>query len=279
MSKAVKYNATGVQSIVRLFAAATGLPATGITVAAITDLVAKYRRDFEAAVEISLTDGAIDADWTSGLFREVGNGYYSIDVPDAAFAMTAANIVTGIAGVSVWLQDTGNDYVCVGAYHPLQKVLEAVSFTTDGDLYATAADIYTVFGQANVYKWANIDSLASDHADYETDIQARITKALTVATVDINDKLRGGPYEVPFTDTSLTATINYACVLKAGVWLYEWRGADDFDYEKGRLVHRYSFLMDRADKLLEQVRRDARRLSSQTTTNTRKRNPGIGDMS
>ena len=279
MSKAVEYNATGIQSCVRLFTAATSLPATGVTVDVVTDLEAYYRREFEAAVEIPLTDVAIDDDWTEGGFRELGIGYYGIDVPDAAFAITDDDIAAGIRSVITYLVDDGNDYICIPSQHPLQRVLEAVSFTTDGGLYAVAADLYEVFGQLNIYKWANIESLDDNDEDYETNIQGRITKAITLATADINDKLRGGPYEIPFTNTSLTATVNYICILKAGIWLYEWRGADDYNFEDGRVTHRYSFLSDRADKMLEQLRRDARRLGSQTSSDTRIRVPGIGDMS
>ena len=272
MSKTVEYNATGIESVIRLYNSSTKEPAEGVTVAGAGDLAAVYRRDLADEVSISLVDGAIDDDWTEGAWKELGSGYYAIDIPDAAWVVAATATVRGVL---IRVSDTDDTYTCTAAYHPLQRVVEAVSFTTDGGLYAEAQDLYDVFGQKNVYKWANIESLAEAHADYETDIQARITKAITFATADINDKLRGGPYAIPFTTTTLTASINQACTLKAGVWLYEWRGADDYNYEDRKLTHRYSFMMDRADKVIEELRRDARRLGSQTATKTRTRAPGV----
>jgi len=249
-----------------------GTPYSGITKALNPNITGFYRRDFEDIAEFSISDVAIDDDWTEGGLIEVRKGYYSLGVPDDAYIAPTVDVPS--RGTLIGLSDTTDAYLyCLGTYDPLQRVVEAVSFTTDGDLYAAAADIYDVFGQANVYKWANIDSLATDDPLYLSTILARITTALTYATADINDKLRGGPYTIPFTDATLVANITRACVLKTGVWLYEWRGADDFDYENGKVVHRYSFLEPKADTILENVRRDAIRLDA--TSNIRA--PGVGD--
>lgn len=276
MSKAVEYNATTVQSIVRLFDLVTARPVEGVTIENHPDLVLYYKQDELGGVQVPLIDkAAVDA-WEEGGWRGLVDGYYSIDMPDAAWVPTITDRGDPVRGTFVIAHDLVQDYMCIGSYHPLQRVLESVSFSPDGGLYCTAADLYDVFGKANIYKWANMESLPESDPNYETTIQARITKAITYSTSDINDKLRGGPYAIPFTDTNLTASINYACTIKSGVWLYEWRGADDFDYEGGRLTHRYTFMMDRADTMMEQVRRDARRLGLAGNQTIRTRAPGAG---
>ena len=139
--------------------------------------------------------------------------------------------------------------------------------------------MYNIFGTENVKKWANLGSYSASNPLYETSINERITLAITHATQDVNDKLRGGPYEIPFTDATLTASVNLATTYKAGVMLYEWRGADDYNIENGRLTHRYTFLADRADKMLEQVRRAARILDSDIAEVAGLRTPGIPEVS
>jgi phage gp36-like protein len=135
--------------------------------------------------------------------------------------------------------------------------------------YATASDIYDIFGEANVKAWANMEELSTAHVDYEDTVTARITKALEYATNDIDELLRGGPYSIPFTGDAITKTIVRCCALKAGAWLYEWRRDDE------EADSRYSRMEARADKLIEQIRKDVRRLKESDQVITGTRMPGV----
>lgn len=266
MSKAVEFGAEGVESTIRLINRGTYLPVTGLTIVGTPALTGYYRRDGKETESFSLADGALDDDWVEGKFSEVAHGYYSICVPDDAF-------VAGARSVLVWVDAGGSLYEPLAGNHPLQKVLEAVTFTTSGDLYATANDIYEIFGSKNVKKWANLNELAESDPNYSTEIAARIVRALTIGTAFVNDELRPYAYDLPFDTTNLPPAINQITAMKAGVWLYEWRGAQDFDYQGGQLVHRYSFMYERIENTLNRYKNDNRRLS---TSQDYYIGPGVG---
>jgi hypothetical protein len=265
MSKAVEFGASGVQSRIRVFDAVSFLPKTGLTVAGLPALTGYYHREGATPQSFALVDDVIGA-WITGGFYEIGQGYYMLSTPDAAFA-------AGSRSTMVWVDDGTTLVFSIAAEHPLQKVLEAVSFTTTGGLYAADTDIFEIFGKTNVYKWANMNERATGHASYQTEIDAAILKALTLATAWVNDELRPYIYDLPFTDTNLTAAINQITAMKAGVWLYEWRGADDFDYVNGELVHRYSFMYKRIDTSMAKFKVDIKRLD---VTPDYYQGPGVG---
>jgi phage gp36-like protein len=93
--------------------------------------------------------------------------------------------------------------------------------------YCTRADIESLFGADNVAKWADLDS------DQDaTKITARITKAIIYAQADLDSRLMGGPYIVPFTTahaviTDLTARL-------AAIWLYKAHGTTDTTSDEGK---------------------------------------------
>ncbi len=97
-------------------------------------------------------------------------------------------------------------------------------------LYASSYDIDVIFGNSNVQKWADVNN---DQVDI--DIQRRIGWALCLATSSLDDRLRSGPYPVPFTDPYANQLID-ACARLAGVLLYESRGIVDTTAE-GEPVH------------------------------------------
>ena len=105
---------------------------------------------------------------------------------------------------------------------------------------------------------------ATTHEDYEDEIDRRMTASLAYAKEDMDDLLRGGGYDVPFVGAAITSTIKRCCALKAGAWLFEWRRDDDED-------DRYNNMEKKADRLIEQIRRDVRRFdtSLQTVKGTR----------
>jgi phage gp36-like protein len=81
--------------------------------------------------------------------------------------------------------------------------------------YATQSDIENIFGTTNVQLWSQLspDSSAVD--------ANRITAALAYAEAYVEDRFRGGRYQVPFSGTSVILTSWVAKI--AGVWLYESR--------------------------------------------------------
>lgn len=74
-----------------------------------------YRRDGAAVVSITeVTLAALTTAWASGGFKEVANGRYRLDVPDAAFAtgvdqVTIGGTVTGMIVLPLTVQLTGFD--------------------------------------------------------------------------------------------------------------------------------------------------------------------------
>ena len=112
--------------------------------------------------------------------------------------------------------------------------------------YCTRSDLEALFGKANVVKWADLDN---DH-DSEA-IEARIDKAIEVASARIDDRLRSGPYSLPITGDPPTL-VNLAAQL-AGVWLYESRGVQDFSPDTGYPVHRLRWHTEQAEKTLREI--------------------------
>lgn len=137
------------------------------------------------------------------------------------------------------------------------------------DTFATADDLYDIFGKANVWEWANMLELdpVTEAAEYTSDCERRIQLSLVYATTDIIELLRGGPYEMPFTAATITPTIVRCCAMKAGCWLFEWRRSENED--------RYSKMEERADKLIEQIRKDVRRFESSNSVIKGTRAPEI----
>lgn len=86
--------------------------------------------------------------------------------------------------------------------------------------YSTRSDVEEIFGKTNIKKWADMDN-----DDVTTDIEARITAAILYADAEINDRLRGGPYTLPFT--SVPTTIIRLSATMAAVWLHDLRGNED----------------------------------------------------
>lgn len=114
--------------------------------------------------------------------------------------------------------------------------------------YAGRSDVEDIFGVNNVKKWADIDG-----DGVAATITARITRALEFANGHIDDRLRSGPYAVPFSTPYPVSLIDAAAKI-AGVWLYEGRGITDFDSETGRSQHRLHWHKRSVDKWLHDLK-------------------------
>lgn len=128
-----------------------------------------------------------------------------------------------------------------------------------GSAYCDRTDIETIYGVSNVQKWADLDN-DGDAAK----ITARIIAMIGYASEEIDDRLRDGPYEVPFS--SALTTITYLSGLLAGALLYEARGVQDFESETGTPYHRLQWHRNRVDQVLNQILNGQRKLNATKRT-------------
>ena len=115
--------------------------------------------------------------------------------------------------------------------------------------YCVQADIENVFGIENVLKWSDIENVGSINA-------TRITQSIAVASERIDDEARVMSYKIPLQDEddNASVTITDLAATLAGIWLYEARGAQDYNPQTGEVVHRFEFKRQRAEQLLSDIR-------------------------
>ena len=154
-------------------------------------------------------------------------------------------------------------HVIVGSFGESNQTVSdsdvSVSFSFGETGYCTRSDINDIFGTTNVTTWADLDN------DSDGDvITARVARSIAWATTEINDRLRGGPYEIPLPST-VAATITDLCATLAGVWLYRSRGVDDESE-----IDKYKWHWDRAEKTLTELRSGTqiRKLDVPSSTDT-----------
>ena len=101
--------------------------------------------------------------------------------------------------------------------------------------YADRDDLDLQYGRDNVDKWADLNN--NRDAD---EIAARVAWALAAGDEEIDNRLRDGPYEVPFT--TIPGEITRLSALYAGFLLYDSRGITDQDGPDDQLKnHRTRF--------------------------------------
>jgi len=123
--------------------------------------------------------------------------------------------------------------------------------------YCTPADVFAEYGRANVVAWSDLDNKKDGGA-----ITARIVQAIDEATNEVDDRLRNGAYEIPFT--TVPGTIRRLAARYAGVWLYESRGIEDYDEASGKPQHRLAWQRQNFEKVLADVRAGKRTLDAAT---------------
>lgn len=116
--------------------------------------------------------------------------------------------------------------------------------------YCEKQDVYDMFGQVNVSKWADLDN----DKDSEK-IDARIDRAINWGESEVESLLRRSVYDLPITNVQdeVPAEITHITASLAGVYLYENRGIQDFNPETGQVVHRLAYIKDRAMKMIRQI--------------------------
>ncbi len=120
--------------------------------------------------------------------------------------------------------------------------------------YATADDVYMIYGRTNVDRWADLDNTGNT-----SDIGSRISHALSVAQSEVDSILAGSPIVVPIIGTVPTLIQDVTATL-AGVLLYEARGAQGISTENGQVLHPYSFRRSWALSVLKDLREGRRRI-------------------
>lgn len=88
--------------------------------------------------------------------------------------------------------------------------------------YSIRADLEAQYGSANVSTWADLNSNKNG-----TEIAARVAWAIAKADAYLDDRLRFGPYAVPFAGPPLRVRDMSATL--AGTYLYDSRGVTDYD--------------------------------------------------
>lgn len=106
----IKLGTTDVSTVIRIVDSADGTPETSVEHST-SGIDLWYRR--EGAVKVSITEAALaslDAAHADGGIEHIGDGYYRLDLPDAACASGATGVMIG---------GTVTDMVVIGTYHPL----------------------------------------------------------------------------------------------------------------------------------------------------------------
>ncbi len=110
MARTLKVGSTNHSATIRIIDSTDGTPETGVT-SATAGLDLKYRR--EGAVPVGITESNLsaltDAHSDGGLLH-IGEGYYRVDYPDAAFAAGAEGVL---------LHGTATGMVVIGEYYEL----------------------------------------------------------------------------------------------------------------------------------------------------------------
>lgn len=105
----IKAGSTDVSVVLRIIDSADGTPETGV-VYNTSGIDLEYRREGAASVDITeATLAALTTAHTDGGFLHIGNGYYRLDLPDAAVASGAAGVlvhgtVTGMVVIGAYIQ-------------------------------------------------------------------------------------------------------------------------------------------------------------------------------
>lgn len=114
--------------------------------------------------------------------------------------------------------------------------------------YTSLGRINSMFGQANVAKWSQVNGAAT------LDVLRIQGAAIVDAEAYIDAALRNNSqYVVPFT-SPIPAHITTIATILAGVNMYEAKGVLDWDPESGRPTHRLHYQRKRAMTDLDRIR-------------------------
>lgn len=119
MTRQIKAGSTDVSVVIRIVDSGDGTPETGV-VYNTSGLDLEYRREGAASVDITeATLAALTTAHADGGFLHIGNGYYRLDLPDAAVAAGATGVL--IHGTCTGMVVIG-EYIELVAYDPYDAV-------------------------------------------------------------------------------------------------------------------------------------------------------------
>lgn len=174
MSMVLKAGTTDVSVVIRILDSTDGTPETGVT-SATGGLALEYRREGAASVGLTESDlAALTTAHTDGGMKHIGNGYYRVDLPDAACA-------AGVTGVLVHGTATGmvvqGQYIQLVAYDPFDAVrmgmsaLPNASPAASGGLPTVNASNFIAGIQGTITTLDALDTAQdTQHATTRTDI-------------------------------------------------------------------------------------------------------------
>lgn len=180
---------------------------------------------------------------------ELEDGYYIFELSQAEtngslilISPESSTADVQVVGVPVSERPTGAAGVIAGTPGITRTLLEAR------------------FGADNISQWADLNNNQD-----AVEITDRIDTAISFATQDAWDRLRGGVIvTIPITGV-LPFSLTNAIAGLAGVWLYTNRGINDVD-DKGQGVHRLARIEKQSEHFFQKVRAGSVRLDIDNQT-------------
>jgi hypothetical protein len=161
----IKAGTTDVSVVIRIIDSADGTPETGVLFNT-SGIDLEYRREGAASTDITeATLAALTTAHTDGGFLHIGNGYYRLDLPDAACA-------SGVTGVLVHGTVTGmvviGCYIQLVAFDPFDTVrlgltaMPNAAAEASGGLYTRGSGAGQINQQANGRIDVNVHAISED---------------------------------------------------------------------------------------------------------------------
>lgn len=137
MQRMIKAGSTDKSLVIRIVDSTDGTPETGVT-SATGGLALWYRR--EGGLKVAITPASLaalnDAHADGGILH-ISDGYYRLDVPDAAFAASADGVMIGGSVTSM---------VVIGTYIQLSAIAILSELPSAADVWTSATRTLTSYG-------------------------------------------------------------------------------------------------------------------------------------
>ena len=152
----IKAGSTDQSTVIRIIDSGDGTPETGVEHNT-SGIDLWYRR--EGATKTSLTEaalGALDAAHSDGGIEHIGDGYYRLDLPDAAVAAGSVGVAIG---------GTVTNMIVIGTYHAL---------VTNNPYGTIDVNVTSLSSAALTDVWSTVDLAESYAPDGETATAAEL---------------------------------------------------------------------------------------------------------
>lgn len=187
--RSITKGATDQSVVIRIVDSADGTPETGVTFET-SGIDMWYRR--EGGLEVSITEATLAAAntaHTDGGFIHISDGYYRLDLPDAAVATGADGVLVGgavtdmvVIGTYVELVDakiTGDPYARLGA---------PAGASVSADVAAVKVDTAAILVDTGTTLQAELDGIQADTEDIQSRLPAALNNGCIPADIQrVND--------------------------------------------------------------------------------------------